>query len=102
MPIWLLHASEGGKDRGKIMFDDADRAGRNPAQKARVEAARATIVHKMEVEGWQPTKLRGYSKRYRVMMQKGHSAIVAIKVQTKTKTKDRGWVGWAQKKARGW
>ena len=64
------------------MFGDTDKTGRNAAQRARVQAARAAIVHKMEVDGWQPTKLRGYSKRYRVTMQKGHSATVAIKVQT--------------------
>ena len=80
------------------MLDDTGKTGRNAAQRARLQAARAAIVHKMEVEGWQPTKLRGYSKRYRVMMQKGHSATVAIKVQTV----HRGWVGWAQKKKNGW
>lgn len=77
------------------MSDGIERTHRNAAQRARVHAARAAILQQMEAEGWQPTKLRGYSQRYRVTMQKGRSAVVALKVQTL----HRGWMGWAQKGA---
>lgn len=80
-----------------LMLDSTDKQQRNVKQQARVRAARQAIEQQMKSEGWQPKKLRGYSKRYRVVMKTGHSAVVAIKVQTL----HHGWMGWAQK-IHGW
>ncbi len=79
-------------------MDGMDRKQRNAAQRARVAAARALILKEMKERGWNPAKVRGYSNKYRVALEKERSVTVAIKVDTL----QPGWIGFAQKRDGEW
>jgi hypothetical protein len=71
----------------------------NTGKAARLRAIADRVLAEMQASGWNPVRLKGHSKRYRVTIPGQGARTVAIKMAGKRYI---GWMGWAQQKDGEW
>jgi hypothetical protein len=81
------------------MMSGRERSGRNADRTAALRAITNIVLKQMQTSGWNPVRLRGHSRRYRVTIPEQGAVTVAIKMAGR---RYPGAMGWAQKRGAEW